>query len=142
MTKPKQEPEKNILKRPAEAKAGLPAGIVLDRIRILHLKIWTGSRSYIRKQCLLSRSACFWASRIHYLEVWIRILPFSHRDVERTEIMLAKYNHNKKIKFLRLKTMCLRVSFKKKYEENKFCILLEERSRIGFAQKCHGSTTL
>jgi hypothetical protein len=39
MTKPKQEPEKNILKRPAEAKAGLPAGIVLDRIRILPLKI-------------------------------------------------------------------------------------------------------
>jgi hypothetical protein len=37
MTKPKQEPEKNILKRPAEAKAGLPAGIVLDRIRILFL---------------------------------------------------------------------------------------------------------
>jgi hypothetical protein len=49
MTKPKQEPEKNILKRPAEAKAGLWAGIILDqiRIRILPLKIWTGSRSYI-----------------------------------------------------------------------------------------------
>jgi hypothetical protein len=37
MTKPKQEPEKNILKRPAEAKAGLRAGIFLDRIRILFL---------------------------------------------------------------------------------------------------------
>jgi hypothetical protein len=42
--------------------------------------------------------ACFWASRIrvHLSEVWIRIwlrvriLPFSHKGVERTEIMLAK----------------------------------------------------
>jgi hypothetical protein len=37
-------------------------------------------------------SACFWASRIrvHYSEVRIRILPFSHKCVERTEIMPAK----------------------------------------------------
>jgi hypothetical protein len=43
-----------------------------------------------------SGSASFWASRIrirvHYSEVWIRILPFSHKNknVERTEIMLDK----------------------------------------------------
>ncbi len=39
-------------------------------------------------------SACFWASRIriHLSDVWIRIwiLPFSHKGVERTDIMLAK----------------------------------------------------
>ncbi len=37
------------------------------------------------------QSACFWASQlqIHYLEVRIRILPFSHKGVERSEIMLA-----------------------------------------------------
>ncbi len=39
-------------------------------------------------------SACFWASQIriwiHLSEVWIRILPFSHKGIKRTEIMLAK----------------------------------------------------
>jgi hypothetical protein len=39
-------------------------------------------------------SACFWASRfqnrIHESEVEIRILPFSHKGVQWTEIMLAK----------------------------------------------------
>ncbi len=30
------------------------------------------------------------------LEVWIRILPFSHKDGEQTEIMLAKLNFNTK----------------------------------------------
>jgi hypothetical protein len=35
---------------------------------------------------------CFWASkiRIRKSDVLIRILPFSHEGVERTEIMLAK----------------------------------------------------
>ncbi len=38
------------------------------------------------------RSACFLATRIRirYSEVRIRILPFSHKGVERTEIMFAK----------------------------------------------------
>jgi hypothetical protein len=39
------------------------------------------------------------------------ILPFSHKGVARTEIMLAKKNFKtkflRKIKFLRLKIMCL-----------------------------------
>ncbi len=39
-------------------------------------------------------SACLWASRIrlriHKSEVRIRILPFSHKCAERTEIMLEK----------------------------------------------------
>jgi hypothetical protein len=46
--------------------------------------------------------------------------PFSHKCVERTEIMLAKENFNtkyqQKIKFLRLKIMWLWVSYKKKIE--------------------------
>ncbi len=47
----------------------------------------------------------------------LQILPFSHKGVERTEIMLEKLNFNTKfgkIKFLRLKLMCLQVSYKKK----------------------------
>jgi hypothetical protein len=30
------------------------------------------------------------------IEVWIRILPFSHKSVEQTEIMLARLNSNTK----------------------------------------------
>ncbi len=59
--------------------------------------------------CWGSGPACFCASRIriHQAEVRIRILPFS-------EIMLAKQDFNtkfwQKIKFLRLKIMCLWLS--------------------------------
>jgi hypothetical protein len=56
--------------------------------------------------------------RIHWSEVRIRILrrilrrilSFSLKGVERTEIMLKQ-----KIKFLRLKILCLQVSYEKKY---------------------------
>jgi hypothetical protein len=52
-------------------------------------------------------------------QIQILILPFSHEGAERTEIMLAKKDFNskvqQKIKFLRLKIMCLRVSIRKKY---------------------------
>ncbi len=75
-------------------------------------------------QCWGSGSGWFWASRIriHQSEVRIliriRILSFSHKGVERTEIMLAKENFHTKFaqtkKFLRLKIMCLLVSYKKK----------------------------
>jgi hypothetical protein len=41
------------------------------------------------KQCWGSGSECFWAIRI-------RILPFSHNDVERSERLLEKYNFNTK----------------------------------------------
>jgi hypothetical protein len=44
----------------------------------------------------------------------IRIPPFSQKGVDRTEIMLTNNNFNqKKITFLRLKIMCLRVSYMK-----------------------------
>ncbi len=43
-------------------------------------------------------SACFWASwiRIHKSQVRIRLFPFAHKGVERTEIMPAKLNFNTK----------------------------------------------
>jgi hypothetical protein len=52
--------------------------------------------------------------------IWIRILPFSHKGVERTEIMLAKKNSNTKFRkklpgeYLRLKIMSLRLNYKNK----------------------------
>ena len=101
------------------------------------------------------------------IRLWIRlrILPFSHKCVD---IMFAKLDFTtkveKKIKFLRLKMMCLWASYKKKIwkQQNVFCILKinEERSRIrscfwiwihwseirirgpGSAQNCHRSPTL
>jgi len=128
-----------------------------------------------KKQCW--GSACFWASWIQIpihlsegrirIRLWIRlrILPFSHKCVD---IMFAKLDFTtkveKKIKFLRLKMMCLWASYKKKIwkQQNVFCILKinEERSRIrscfwiwihwseirirgpGSAQNCHRSPTL
>jgi hypothetical protein len=51
-------------------------------------------------------------------EVRIQILPFSHKGVEQTEIMLAKIRFTtkffKKFQFLRQKIMCLWASYKKK----------------------------
>jgi hypothetical protein len=46
------------------------------------------------RQCWGSGSAGFWASwiRIYQSQELIRLLPFSHTGVERTEIMLAKSN--------------------------------------------------
>jgi hypothetical protein len=38
----------------------------------------------------------------------------SQKGVEWTEIMLVKQNFSNKLNFLRLKIMCLRVSYKKK----------------------------
>jgi hypothetical protein len=84
------------------------------------------SSSYNRLKCspVLGDPACFRASRIRihlskvriWLLIWIRILSFSHKGVEWTEIMLAKIltQNLSKNKFLRLKIMYLRVSNKKK----------------------------
>ncbi len=66
-------------------------------------------------------------------------LLFSHKCVERTEIMLAKQNFyakfQQKIKFLRLKIMYLCVSYKKNlYEKIIFFTSLKVPSgQIGFA---------
>ncbi len=64
-------------------------------------------------------------------------LSFCHKSVKRTEIMLANknlsQNFRKKITFLRVKIMCLRVSYTKNLENNNFFASLyspEERSRI------------
>ncbi len=61
-----------------------------------------------------SRSALFWASwiRICSLEIRIGILPFTHKGVEWTEIMLEKLNFN--TLHFSMKIVCLRVSYKKK----------------------------
>ncbi len=82
-------------------------------------------------------STCFWAIRIHYSEVRIRILHLSRKGVEQNEIILAKLNFNTKFKnkflFLWLKIMCLRVSYKTKIWINNFFSILKvtkERSWI------------
>jgi hypothetical protein len=41
--------------------------------------------------------------RIHLPQVRIRIIPFSHKSVERTEMMVAKQNFNAKIFLLKIK---------------------------------------
>ncbi len=104
--------------------------------------------------------------RIHLSEVRVRlrILPFSHKDVERTEIVLCLQNKNfntkfvQKIKFFRLKIKVPAGKLNKKIKNNKICFLeaTEERSRIririhlsevrirgsGSTSKCHGAPTL
>ncbi len=70
-----------------------------NHILVLNLKnnhvIVINLKNNYCNQCWAFGSACFSASRIriHKSEVWIRIrlwiLPFSHKGVELTEIMLA-----------------------------------------------------
>jgi hypothetical protein len=59
--------------------------------------IETAESKEISNQCSGSASGsvgtiCFWASRIR-----IQILPFSHKSVERSEVIAAKLSFNTKI---------------------------------------------
>jgi hypothetical protein len=55
-------------------------------------------------QCSGCGSACFWAypDPLVTLRIRIRILPFSNKGVEWTEIMVEKFNFNTKIVFLKI----------------------------------------
>jgi hypothetical protein len=65
---------------------GSPTCKNIDKLKIVNrLKSKTNIIFFTENSIVVDPDQCFWASRVQ-----IRILPFSHKDVERTEIMLAK----------------------------------------------------
>jgi hypothetical protein len=68
------------------------------------------------------------------IRIRLRILLFSLRCVERTEIMPAKKNSTKnfsKNSFFRLKMMCLLASYEKKNEKKYFFASLKSMKEVG-----------